>query len=162
MPRSATGEVAHEVSHAKSVMRASSPNLLMTADVEHVFNTYPAPIRARLLALRSLIIAVARETPGVGPLEETLKWGEPSYLTSESKSGITIRLAWKKALPNQFAMYVNCQTELVRMFKKLAPGALNYEGTRAVVFQQNSEWPEAALRKCIAAALTYHRRVKSR
>ena len=60
--------------------------------VDTVFNAYPKPVKARLLALRRLIIDTAKTTKGVGALQETLKWGQPSYLTAETKSGSTIRI----------------------------------------------------------------------
>lgn len=68
--------------------RANCPDLA----VDTVFNAYPKPVKARLLALRRLIIDTARTTKGVGALQETLKWGQPSYLTAETKSGSTIRI----------------------------------------------------------------------
>jgi hypothetical protein len=34
-----------------------------------------------------MIFDVARQTKGVGKLQETLKWGEPAYVTAESGSG---------------------------------------------------------------------------
>ena len=45
--------------------------------VEAVFDAYPEPARGRLMALRRLILETAAATEGVGPLEETLKWGQP-------------------------------------------------------------------------------------
>lgn len=57
--------------------------------VAAVFAAYPAGMRKRLLALRALVLDVAAKTEGVGPLTETLKWGQPSYLTDETKSGTT-------------------------------------------------------------------------
>jgi len=47
-------------------------------------------VQKKLMQLRKLIFDVASATEGVGELEETLKWGQPSYLTSQSKSGSTI------------------------------------------------------------------------
>ena len=38
-------------------------------------------MRKKLLHLRQIILDTASETEGVNELEETLKWGEPSYLT---------------------------------------------------------------------------------
>ena len=61
-------------------------------EVATVFETYPKEIRAKLLLLRRLIFNVASETDGVGELEETLKWGQPSYLTTQTKSGSLIRI----------------------------------------------------------------------
>ena len=60
--------------------------------VEAAFGTYPEPVRTRLRALRRLIFDTASATKGVGALEETLKWGQPSYLTPQTKSGSTIRI----------------------------------------------------------------------
>src|ERR1017187_6318715 len=79
--------------------------------VAAVFNAYPTPLKARLLALRRLIFETAKTTKGVGALEETLKWGQPSYLTPETKSGSTIRIDRVKSTPNQYAVYFHCQTD---------------------------------------------------
>jgi hypothetical protein len=38
-----------------------------------------------------------RATPGVGALHETLKWGQPAYLTPETRSGTTLRLGVPKS-----------------------------------------------------------------
>src|SRR6266850_4669353 len=72
--------------------------------VDAVFNAYPRPIKARLLALRRLIFDTAKTTKGVGALQETLKWGQPSYLTAETKSGSTIRIDQVKSAANQYAV----------------------------------------------------------
>ena len=66
-----------------------------------VLETYPPAMRRRLKVLRKLILHTAASTVGVGPLEETLKWGEPAYSTTQSGSGSTIRIAWKKSSPAQ-------------------------------------------------------------
>lgn len=127
------------------------------ADVARVFASYPEVERSKLLELRELILQTAAETEGVGALEETLKWGEPAYLTSESKSGSTIRIAWKKAAPTQYAMYFNCQTTLVDSFRFQFPNDFTFEGNRALVFDSSVDVPLESLRHCVAAALTYHR-----
>ena len=124
--------------------------------VEKTFANYPAPMRRKLLALRALIFQTAAATDGVGTITETLKWGEPAYVTAQSKSGSTIRIAWKKSQPGQYALYFNCQTNLIESFKTLFPTAFNYEGNRAIVFDESATVPKDALAFCIAAALTYH------
>jgi hypothetical protein len=123
--------------------------------VAATFSDYPPKIRARLLNLRALIFEVAAETPGVGAIEETLKWGEPAYLTTETKSGSTIRIAWKKSQPNQYSMYFICTTNLVETFRSLFPREFEYEGNRAINFKAEGAIPEDSIRFCIAAALTY-------
>jgi hypothetical protein len=124
--------------------------------VVQVFETYPPNIRKNLLVLRALILRTAASTEGVGELEETLKWGEPAYLTSQSKSGSTIRIAWKKSAPSQYAMYFNCQTGLVDTFRSMFPRDFKFEGNRAIVFEASDKVPTDTLAFCIAAALTYH------
>ena len=51
--------------------------------VARVFEAYPPAIQPKLFVLRELIFATAAATEGVGELEETLKWGEPAYLTKK-------------------------------------------------------------------------------
>ncbi|MBA3593254.1 MAG: DUF1801 domain-containing protein [Pseudomonadota bacterium] len=125
--------------------------------VEAVFKACPPALKKKLLSLRAMIFEVAASTPGVGELQETLKWNEPAYLTTQSKSGSTIRIAPKKSGATQYAMYFNCQTRLVDTFRTLFPAEFNYEGNRAIVFDTDQAVHEDALRFCIAMTLTYHR-----
>jgi hypothetical protein len=124
--------------------------------VDAVFATYPKPLKAKLLALRRLIFDTAKTTKGVGALQETLKWGQPSYLTPETKSGSTIRIDQVKSAPNQYAVYFHCQTDLVETFRELYPKELSYGGNRSILLNAQDEIPEAPLRHCVALALTYH------
>jgi uncharacterized protein DUF1801 len=127
------------------------------AAVEAVFGAYPSPVKSKLLALRWLIFDTAKATNGVGTLEEALKWGQPSYLTAESKSGSTIRIDQVKAQAGQYAVYFHCQTDLVATFRELYP-ELRYGGNRSILLDASEKLPEAALRHCVALALTYHAR----
>jgi hypothetical protein len=124
--------------------------------VDAVFKAYPKPLRARLLALRRLIFDTARTTKGVGALQETLKWGQPSYLTPQTKSGSTIRIDQVKSAANLYALYFHCQTDLVETFRELYPSELSYGGNRSILLNAQDEIPRAALRHCVALALTYH------
>lgn len=120
------------------------------------FESYPPPVRGKLLHLREMVFEVARDTHGVGLLEETLKWGEPAYLTTASGSGSTVRMDWKKSKPAHYALYFNCNTRLVDTFRTLFVDDFVFEGNRAIVLKQDAALPADALRFCIAAALTYH------
>jgi hypothetical protein len=120
------------------------------------FDRYPEPIKARLLALRQLIFDTAAATPGVGALQETLKWGQPSYLTADSRSGSTIRIDQVKSAPGHCGIYVHCQTDLVETFRQLYPTEFTYVGNRCIVLNVTDAVPELALRHCVALALTYH------
>jgi hypothetical protein len=128
--------------------------------IDAVFEAYPPPVKSRLLALRRLIFDTARTTKGVGALEEALKWGQPSYLTTESKSGSTVRIDQLKSEAGGYAVYFHCQTDLVETFRELYP-QLRYGGNRSILLDAGEKLPEAALRHCIALALTYHARKKA-
>jgi hypothetical protein len=132
--------------------RATSSN----PAVDAVFGAYPKPLKSKLLALRRLIFDTARSTKGVGRLEETLKWGQPSYLTPETKSGSTIRIDQVKPATNRYAVYFHCQTDLVETFRELYPTEFDYGGNRSILLNAEDEIPEQALRHCVALALTYH------
>jgi len=127
----------------------------MNTNVQNRFDSYPSHIRPKLERLRELIFEVAENTEGVGKLEETLKWGEPAYLTSETNSGTSIRIDWKPKHPDQYAIYLNCQTTLVETYKTLFP-ELRTEGNRALILDINDELAENEIRSCISMALTYH------
>ena len=90
-----------------------------------------------------------------------MRWQQPSYLTPETGSGSTVRIAWKADRPGEYAIYFNCQTNLVDTFRALFPGEFRYEGNRAIVFTESAPVATDALTFCIAAALTYHRNNKS-
>lgn len=128
--------------------------------VARVFSNYPADVRRKLSVLRELIFATAKRTPGVGALEETLKWGQPSYLTTETKSGSTIRIDAIRSRPGSCAIYFHCQTTLVETFRKKFGPKFRYEGNRAWVFSRSEEIPTAELGECISLALTYHLKKK--
>jgi len=123
--------------------------------VDAVFSSYPKPVKAKLLALRRLIFDTAAATKGVGKVEETLKWGQPSYLTPETKSGSTIRIDRIKSSASQYAVYFHCQTDLVETFRELYPKQFTC-GNRSIILDADEKIAEPALRHCVALALTYH------
>ena len=126
------------------------------------FSVYPKPVRTKLLALRQLVFDVAKKTAGVGKIEETLRWGQPSYLTPETGSGSTIRIDHIKNEPDKYAMYFICTSGLIEDFKELYKDEMKFVGNRSIVFDVGDRLPEAALRHCISLALTYHLRKKQR
>lgn len=122
--------------------------------VDEIFANYPDSVRSRMYFLRQLVIETAEETNGVDKLEETLKWGEPSFIT---RNGSTLRMDWKEKSPNQYAMYFQCTSRLVDTFRMVFHNKFQYEGNRAIVFQLNQEIPIPELKDCIKATLTYHK-----
>lgn len=125
-------------------------------EIAAIFAAYPPALQIKLLQMRQFIFEVAVSINGVGELEEALRWGQPSYLTTASKSGSTIRLDAIKSQVGQYALYFNCKTTLVDTFRAVYRDEFTYEGNRAIIFQVDNEIPIAALKHCISLALTYH------
>ena len=123
-------------------------------EVARKFQSYPEEVRQKLLELRELILDVAAGIPGTGELEETLKWGEPSYLV---EAGSTVRIGWKESRPECYAVYFNCNTKLVDTFRQVYSDCFKFEGNRAIVFHRKDTIPTSALRHCIALSLQYHK-----
>ena len=122
--------------------------------VARVFDSYPKSVHKKMMYIRQLVLDTASETEGVNALEETLKWGEPSYLT---KGGSIVRIDWKDRGPDPYAVYFNYNTSLIDTFRELYGEVFKFEGSRAIVFRDTDMLPIAELRLCMSLALTYHR-----
>jgi len=129
--------------------------------VARVFDDFPKGLQRGLFGLRELVFEVARSTKGVGRLEETLKWGQPSYLTPETKSGSTLRLGVTKDRQH-FGLYIHCQTDILSSFRDRFPDDFRYEGRRAILFKKGEDLQTEKLKICIAHGLTYHARKLNR
>ena len=127
--------------------------ILTDIRVESKFQSYPEVAKSKLNHLRNLILEVATENESITELEETLKWGEPSYLV---KKGSTIRIDWKTKTPDQYAIYFKCTSKLVPTFKVVYGDVFKYEKNRAILFGLNGKVPEKELKVCIGLALNYH------
>lgn len=82
-------------------------------EVEEIISGYPDKVQPLMLALRELIFETAEEVGVMEKLEETLKWGEPSYVCP---TGSTFRIDWKKETPEYYWMFFHCQSLLVPTF----------------------------------------------
>ena len=135
-------------------MLMSSLNVETNSEVDAVFAGYPANVSKQMKQLRQLVLEATDEIEGLQNVEETLKWGEPSYLT---KYGSTVRMNWKQKTPDQYAIYFKCTSKLVPTFREIYPTEFNYEGNRALIFSLEEEPPKEALKHCIKVALTYYK-----
>jgi len=124
--------------------------------VANVINSYPKDAQNYAIELRKLIFDTAQKDSRIGPLTESLKWREPSYLTEKSKSGTTLRFDWKEKYPDKLGIFVNCRTSLIRSFQDLFHDELKFEGSRAVWLDINQPLPKDILAICIGKTLTYH------
>ncbi len=123
--------------------------------IQAIYDNYPDDIRQKLLLLRQLIYEVAEENPEIGALEETLKWGQISYLPKKRRVGTTIRLDQVKD-SSKFALYVPCSTSLLDTYRQMFADKFVYEGDRAIHFDVDDALPIEDVKECIHLALTYH------
>ena len=128
--------------------------------VSQAFEAFPSEHRATLLAVRELIFKVAGASQDIGPLEETLRWGEPAYITTKKRTGSTIRLAMEKA-SGRPALFFNCQTKLVDEFREKIGPELTYVKNRAILLDKDLLAKPEVLAICIESALRYHLRKQS-
>lgn len=130
-------------------------------EVRAAFERCPEPARSRLLELRRLVFATGEATPAVGPIRETLKWGQPSFLPERPRTGTAVRID-RHGSDARCAVYFHCQTTLVRDFRGLYGELFEFEGNRALILDAEGPFPREALGHCIALALTYHKRRRSK
>ncbi|MDN3617284.1 DUF1801 domain-containing protein [Vibrio gallaecicus] len=126
----------------------------MNKVVKERFDEYPENVRIRLEELRNLMFQIVSELE-LGEVEESLKWGEPSYVV---KTGSPIRIDWKLKSPSNYYIFFNCQTKLIDTFRELHDGTLEFQGNRAIVLTLSNPLPEAEVKHCLELALTYQQR----
>lgn len=124
------------------------------AEVAEAYDSFPCEIRNALLRMRDLILTVGKRIEPIGRVEESLKWGEPSYATI---SGSPVRLGWNKKAPERYAIYFHCRTKLISTFRALYPNTFSFEGNRAITFLKSDQVPVQELEHCLELALSYHR-----
>jgi len=124
-------------------------------DVAAVYQSYPEEVRKKLLLIRQIIFDLSTENQNIGTIEETLKWGVPSYLTKHPKSGTTIRLQWLPA-PCQYGIFVHCQTSLIADFRERHQSQLKFDKNRGILFGIKENVPIPIVKEFVNKALTYH------
>lgn len=76
----------------------------MNTDIKNIFNNYPEIAKSKLIKLRELIYTVAQEQ-NLGAVEESLKWGEPSYNTINGSP-----FAWALRAPRIICFFIANQS----------------------------------------------------
>lgn len=123
-------------------------------NLQAVFQAYPPESKQGLLALRDLIFAEAANLPQIGPVQEVLRWGQPSYITPKRKAASTLRIGVHKSA--NFAIFAHCQSRIIADFSDRFPGWDRLDGNRAVLFNAASDIDPLRHGTLIRDALTYH------
>ncbi len=124
----------------------------MPANVAEKFSRYPLKPRQSLKSIRALIFDIAQQEKLAEP-EESLKWGEPSYLV---KGGSPVRFNWSDKDPQHYSLYFNCKTTLVETFKEIYGDVFEFKANRSIRFALKDSVPEKELRHCLLLAFRYH------
>ncbi len=128
--------------------------------VAATFAAFAPPQRQTLLSLRDIILDTAATNPMIGPLDESLKWGEPAYRPARNRVGTTVRLGVSPKSPQACAIFVHCKTTLLATFRDLYRDDFGFEGERALILPAGQPIPVEAVSHCVSLALTYHAKTK--
>lgn len=118
------------------------------------FEHYPTQVKHKLLEIRQLVHQAAEELD-IKILEETLKWGEPSFIAPK---GSTLRIDWKEKNKDLIGVYFKCTSKLIPTIREVYKDSFVYENNRAILFNLNDQIPSRELKNCIKLALSYHSR----
>lgn len=124
-------------------------------NVADVFANYEEPFKSSLLEIRELIFDVAGQKEGVGEIAESLKWGQPTYSTLETKSGTPIRI--DQFDDENIGLFFHCQTTLIEQLREMYPQELTFSKNRAILLDATKPLPLSELKFCISRALVYHK-----
>ncbi|MFZ1814631.1 MAG: DUF1801 domain-containing protein [Rhizobiaceae bacterium] len=103
--------------------------------------------------LRNLILEAAGEVPDIGPLAQTIKWGQPSFAPSRPGIGSSVRI---QANGNgTYGLMFICHAGLVERFRGQYAGELEFDGDRAIVVDPARPFDRVAAKHCVAQALTF-------
>ncbi len=125
----------------------------MPPDVTSAFDRLTTDQRKKALAFRKEVLACAAKHQEIGPLQETLKWGEPSYLPAKNNIGSTIRISPRRET-GEIALFFICTSGLLDEFRDIYPTTFDYHGNRAVTLKGAIAEARAELHHIIALALT--------
>jgi len=119
--------------------------------------TWPLAAQQHLLALRAIAFEVSRQAD-IGPLDETLKWGQPAWRPRRPRTGSTLRVNWSPSHPGHLMAFVDCKTDLASQMSTRFPGQFRNDGTRALAFDLDGALPQHAIWQLANLTFTYHQR----
>ncbi len=87
-------------------------------------------------------------------MDESLKWGEPSW--RPRKGGSTLRMSWNPDRPERMGLFVHCQSDLLGRVQSIYPDAFDYAGNRALYTDLLRPAPQHAIAHVAEMVFTYH------
>ncbi|UWR23723.1 hypothetical protein [Sulfitobacter sp. S190] len=122
-----------------------------------IVDKWPRTARARFAAVRALVLRAARDAE-VGPLDESLKWGQPAWRPRRPRQGSTLRMSYAPATPDRINLFVDCKTNLADTVRQLYPDDFTFKGNRLLALSLTAPLPAQAIGHLAVLTFTYHRR----
>tara|TARA_R110002110_G_scaffold23490_2_gene89420 strand:+ start:1040 stop:1462 length:423 start_codon:yes stop_codon:yes gene_type:complete len=126
------------------------------APLQAVVSTWSDPARAAFWACRELFHQTAVQA-GTGPLDETIKWGQPAWRPVRARTGSTLRMGWSPAKPAHLSLFVDCKTDLAARMRDLYPNLAGNDGRRQMALDLTQPLPEQAVSHLAQMTFCYHR-----
>ncbi|APX11725.1 hypothetical protein [Tateyamaria omphalii] len=134
---------------------------MLPSDILTRVESWPQSAQSHFLRTRTLVHDVAT-SEDVGPLDESLKWGQPSWRPKRARTGSTLRLDWSPATPDRLLAFVDCKTDLAAQMDHRFPGQFHNDGRRALGFDTTHPLDKDAVWQLARLTLTYHRSKRGR
>lgn len=137
--------------------RAMTHALPNTNPFSSTIAAWPHAARTQFTEIRDLILTAAQDAD-VGPIEESLKWGQPAWRPKRLRQGSTLRLSWQDNTSQTLALYVDCKTTLSATMREIYPLEFEYESNRALRLSIGATLPVQAIDHLVRLTFTYHRK----
>ena len=126
----------------------------------NVFESWSPSAQKTAQLCRDLFVdaAVRLDT---GPLEESLKWGQPAWRPRRPRTGSTLRMGWDAAAPDELALFVDCKTDLAARMREVYPALTSNDGRRRIGVSLSTPLPEQAIAHLAEMTFSYHRAKRS-
>ncbi len=128
----------------------------MTDPFRDTIATWPPEARRLFGDIRALILATATGAQ-IGPVTESLKWGQPAWRPVRPRQGSTLRLMWQDNAPQTIALFVDCKTTLSATMQEIYPAEFQYENNRALRLSLERPLPLQAIDHLARLTFSYHR-----
>ncbi|MEP5732549.1 MAG: hypothetical protein ABJL67_24625 [Sulfitobacter sp.] len=115
------------------------------------------PAQQAVWICRTLFHQISTERD-IGPLDETLKWGQPSWRPVRPRTGSTLRMGWRQADADHLAFFVDCKTNLAAQMQDIYPDVFQNDGKRALLLPLSRPFAEQAVAHLAELTFTYHQR----
>ncbi|QFT59564.1 hypothetical protein FIU94_12085 [Sulfitobacter sp. THAF37] len=117
--------------------------------------SWPLPARDALWACRAVFHATAEQT-GIGPLEESLKWGQPAWRPRAPRTGSTLRMGWTPDDPDRISLFVDCKTDLAARMAEIYPDIGANDNRRQIRLDLTRPLPDQAIAHLSQMTFCYH------